>query len=226
MPDDQKPCRWCAEPIRVAAKICLHCGLGQSVWCVTLGNPRLPTNPGSRPLPLGEKIATKPCFWCAEPIRAAARACLCCGRLQPRFGSNPNWAYLFLVMFLLFMFGGLFWFGRLVSPGRDFELFRDRIIVVESQMHFSQNTNVNYISAIERIRNDSPYGWKEIQLEAQYFDRDGRMIDTYSQSRFGDTLPPKATHAFRLRAPADKPQPAYASHKIFVRSAKDARKWP
>jgi hypothetical protein len=131
------------------------------------------------------------------------------------------------VLLLAFLFvGGSIWLGRIFSPGTDFEPFRDQIVVEGSNMHFGQATNGNFISAIGTLRNNSPYAWKEIQLEAQYYDNDGRLIDTRTESRYGNVLPPGASQGFRLRTPADKPQSTYASHKVFVRSAKDARTWP
>jgi len=123
-------------------------------------------------------------------------------------------------------FSAAAWMGQIFGPGRDFEPFREQIVVENSTMHFGQVTNGNFISAIGVLRNSSPYSWKEIQLEAQYYDNAGRLIDTRSESRFGDTLPSGGTNAFRIRGPADKPESAYVSHKVFVRSAKDARKWP
>ena len=93
-------------------------------------------------------------------------------------------------------------------------------------MHFSQTTNGNFISTIGQIRNDSQFTWKDIQLEVQYFDKEGRMIDTRTENRYTDILPAGEAQAFRLRGQADKPESAYSTQKVFVRSAKDSSKWP
>lgn len=176
---------------------------------------------------MSETTEMKPCAWCAEPIRIPAKACPHCRRLQPKWKKfSDMMTLLFLVIPMSLLFGGVVSLKEVFGSGRDFELFRSQIVVETSHMHFGQATNGNFVSVIGTLRNNSPYAWKEIQLEAQYYDKDGRMIDTRSESRFGDVLPSGATQAFRLRAPADKPEPAYVSHKVFVRSAKDARKWP
>jgi hypothetical protein len=174
---------------------------------------------------LSETIDTKACSWCAEPIRARAKVCICCGRLQPKSQAKIVWpsAIPFLVAAVFFVIGAV-QFRNLFAPGREFEPFRERIAIVESQMHFSQTTNGNYISAMGQIRNDSTFAWKDFQLEVQYYDKEGRMIDTRSE-RLMQTIPAAATNAFRIRASADKPESAYASHKVFVRSAGDARRW-
>ena len=129
--------------------------------------------------------------------------------------------------FMMLMFlGGVIWLQHLLGPGRDFENFKDQIVIINPEMHFGQATNGNFISTIGQIRNDSPYAWKDFQLEVQYFDKDGRMIDTRTENRYGDLLPSGATQAFRIRGPADKAEGAYSTQKVFVRSAKDSRKWP
>ena len=227
-PSDSKTCRDCAESIRAAATVCPYCGRDQRKGFFTVPKPPRHSKGLSKTmLTMSEGTESKPCAWCAEPIRVAAKACPYCRRLQPKW----KWISEFLVVlplvgFALLCFVGALWLKQLFSPGRDFEPFRDQIVVEGSNMHFGQATNGNFVSAIGMIRNNSPYAWKEIQLEVQYYDKDGRMIDTRSESRFGDVLPPGATQAFRLRTQADKPQSAYADHKVFLRSAKDSRKWP
>ena len=127
-----------------------------------------------------------------------------------------------MMMFL----GGIFVLDNIFSPGRDFEKFKNQVVVINPEMHFGQTTNGSFISTIGQIRNGSPYSWKDIQLEVQYFDKDGRMIDTHTENRYGDVTPPGDVQAFRIRSLADKPEAAYVSEKIFVRAAKDSSKWP
>jgi len=176
---------------------------------------------------MSEGAETKPCDWCAEPIRVAAKVCPYCRRLQsPWRRKNQLEAGFSLVFLGLMFFGGIFWLQFLFSPGRDFEKYKNQIAIINPEMHFGQTTNGNFISTIGQIRNESPYAWKDFQIEVQYFDKDGRMIDTRTDNRYGDVTPAGETQAFRIRGPADKPEAAYSTQKIFVRSAKDSRKWP
>lgn len=59
---DTKACPYCAEPVRVAAKVCKHCGRE--------------FQPERRTPPAPEKA----CPFCAEPIRVEAVVCKHCGR--------------------------------------------------------------------------------------------------------------------------------------------------
>ena len=54
-------------------------------------------------------------------------------------------------------------------------------------------------------------------------DENKAMIDANGGEQYGLTLPPHQDVAFRIRGAADRGEQEYASHKVFVRSARDAR---
>lgn len=225
-----KACLHCAESIRALAKVCPHCGRSQNgsivyldkVWDDSIGRFF-----GKRKKIMNENVETKPCAFCAEPIRVAARICPYCRSLQPRWRLKKQIeAWGTLAIMLIMACGLIYFLGSTFGPGRDFERFQNQITIISPEMHFSQMTNGNFISTIGQIRNGSPYAWKDLQLEVQYFDKDGRMIDTRTEDRYMEIIPAGATQAFRIRGPADKPESAYSTQKVFVRSAKDSRKWP
>jgi RNA polymerase subunit RPABC4/transcription elongation factor Spt4 len=227
--EQAKACSHCAEPIRAQAKVCPHCGRFQAksaIYLDILLGESVRKFFGKRKV-MCESTETKPCDDCAEPIRVAAKVCPYCRRLQSPWRLKKQLeAWLSLVFMVLMFFGGMIWLQHLLGPGRDFEKFKGQIVIINPEMHFSQMTNGNFISTIGQIRNESPYAWKDFQLEVQYFDNDGRMIDTRTENRYGDLLPAGETQAFKIRGPADKAETAYSTQKIFVRSAKDSRKWP
>ena len=170
---------------------------------------------------------TKTCPMCAETIKAAAKVCPRCGRNLPAAIKEP-WrklveGWLFLAALAAIVFGGLFWLGRIVGPGRPFESYREKIVVADLQMHFGSSSAGNYVSTIGFLRNDSPLAWKNIQLEVRYFDTQGKLSDTRTEIFWDRRLPSGDQQAFRIRVRADKPGFAYASQKVFVRSAVDAR---
>jgi len=111
-------------------------------------------------------------------------------------------------------------------PGRNFELFQNQFTVIDPEMSFDVTTNGNYISTIGQIRNGSPYAWKDVYVEVQYFNKEGKMIDTCTREDYGEIIFAGDTQAFKVRGPADKPESEYSTQKVFIRSAKDSRKWP
>jgi hypothetical protein len=110
--------------------------------------------------------------------------------------------------------------------GRDtFIGYRDQIVVIDSSMHYQPSDEKcgPTISVVGKIKNNSDVPWKDIYLEAQYFDSSGKMIDANGAEQYGLTLPPHEEVAFRLRGAADRAERDYASHRVFVHSARDAR---
>lgn len=114
--------------------------------------------------------------------------------------------------------------GDAGRPGRSFEPYRNQIIISGTSMHYSQSDNTNIISTVGFVRNASPYAWKSLQLEIQYFDGSGRLVDTKTDTLSYQELPPGMTEAFRVRTAAATTEPAYVTNKVFVRTAKDATK--
>lgn len=220
-----KPCVLCAEPIRRQAIVCPYCGSGQTRWTRRLhlfGLSSVQAQKRTRESSEARE-GTKPCTWCAEPIRLTAEVCPHCRRLQRQF-LRRAW---FIGLVELALLGGLLVWGLLtlremLQPGRSFAPYQSQIVVVYSEKHWSQRTNSNFISVIGALRNDSPLAWRDIELEVRFFDASGRLIDTVSET-LDATVAPAALRGFRVRSVADKAESAYARHEVLVRWAKEAR---
>jgi hypothetical protein len=109
----------------------------------------------------------------------------------------------------------------MLGQGRDFAEYRNQIRVVTSAMDFSQTDKEPYITTVGLLTNSSEFAWKDVQLEAQYFDDNGKLVDTGIERNLEAVVMPHAETAFRIRTLADKPESSYVSHKIMVRTAKD-----
>jgi len=116
------------------------------------------------------------------------------------------------------------WMRDVKSPGLDFAQYRDRIVVFDTATHFTRVLGTNMISTVGYVRNDSGHSWKDLQLEVQHFDSAGSLVDTKTETLRYQELPAGLTEAFRIRDTAAAEASAYASHKVFVRNANDARK--
>ena len=102
-------------------------------------------------------------------------------------------------------------------------------------MHLGDNIFVDGISdLVNHFEKNKPDGLvamvhhkENTRLGVPYFDKDGHLIDTKSDELECFTaILPHDEQAFRSRTVADKPQSAYVTHKVFVRSARDAQAWP
>jgi len=147
----------------------------------------------------------------------------CAASLEATEASRTvDWVCFFFLMGLVL----LSFLYVIIMPGRNFELFQNQFTVIDPEMSFDVTTNGNYISTIGQIRNGSPYAWKDVYVEVQYFNKEGKMIDTCTREDYGEIIFAGDTQAFKVRGPADKPESEYSTQKVFIRSAKDSRKWP
>jgi hypothetical protein len=154
---ETKLCLYCAEPIRVSAKACPHCGRWQSYLSRFWQDPfRLGFGKGKKTM--NDNVETKACALCAEPIRVAAKICPYCRSMEPRWKRQKQIElWISLGAAFLMIIGSIFSFAWLLSPGRDFELFQNQFAVIDPEMSFNVTTNGNYISTIVQVRNGSPY---------------------------------------------------------------------
>jgi len=68
--------------------------------------------------------------------------------------------------------------------------------------------------------------WKNVVIEVQYFDQNGKLIGATAHEDRDLVLLPGGEHAFQVSASRDLPPDEYASQKVFVRDARDAARWP
>jgi len=82
------------------------------------------------------------------------------------------------------------------------------------------------VSVIGMMQNSADFPLDDLQLEAQFFDQDGELLDVGTHSRYSETLPANGEAAFKVYVYAARPEEDYASFKISVRFAEDARVFP
>lgn len=171
----------------------------------------------------------KRCLHCDEIIAVSARRCPKCQSWQTRRGDTPRepsrWRYLVLILILLAYFGFVtrdLW----KYLGADFEKYRDRIEVVGARMLFDDEHGERHLVTVGTLKNNSSRKWRDVVIEVQYFDGEGRLVGTES-SRVRDlVLVPGTEHAFQVSGARMLPSQTYVSQKVFVRDAREATPWP
>jgi hypothetical protein len=184
-----------------------------------------------------ENEQTRICPFCAETIKEAAKVCPHCRFWQPSSKwsvRNPQFLQsVTSVICAAALFGAVFglayFLQHLIGPKRDFAPYQIQIVVVSSEMSFRMPSSSNLtVSVVGVITNQSEFGWKHVGLEAQLFDKDRKLIDVISSdSDYGGiTVLPHSEAGFKIEGKATKKESEYASHKVFVRTAKDIKTWP
>ena len=98
-----------------------------------------------------------------------------------------------------------------------------QLVIVESNVLFHRQGETTYVATVGVIRNDGDISARDIYVEVQYFDPEGALIDAEGGEEYGLTLLPGSEAAFNLRCATAAPESDYASHKVFIRSARDGR---
>lgn len=172
---------------------------------------------------------TKICPMCAEPIRVAAKLCPHCRHVQARWSFlNPNVIATLVGIFWLCGILGVVLFAERLFTNRDFEPHRPQFSVIESTVTQRTTSNAIYVVVSGVISNGSSYSWKDVGVEAQIFDHDGKLIDVIpAPSDYGGiVVSAHALAAFKIESRTGRQLRDYASHKAFVRWGKDVKTWP
>lgn len=172
---------------------------------------------------------------CAETIKANAKLCPHCRYWQKKWSlQNPQTTQGIGALFCAILFAaaamglGIF-LKHLVGPRRDFAPYQSQIAVVTSEVSFRMSGSNLTVSVVGVVTNQTAFAWKNVGLEARLFDKNGKLIDviqTSDSSYSGVVVLPHAEAGFKIQSKATKNELDYASHKVFVGTAKDFKAWP
>jgi len=162
-------------------------------------------------------------------INAAAKVCPHCRHWQKKWSlQNPNvavglWTLICLVV--LSCLGAFF--EKMNGLKEQFADYRNEIVVLTSDMSTRASGSNSYITVVGTLTNTSKIGWRNVSVEAQFFDRSGKLIDaiTADADYRGVTVLPHGSAAFKIETKAASPVSAYSTHKACVRWAKDVDAW-
>jgi hypothetical protein len=174
---------------------------------------------------MSEPAETKVCPHCAETIKAAASVCPHCRYWQKKWSLRNPKVITALGMVMVtgyFVVMGSFW-ERFFGFKQDFANYRDQIVAIDSEVSHQMRSSNLWVTVVGVATNQSDISWKKVGVEAQFFDKSGKLIDAIAADGEyrGFTILPHGEAAFKIEGKATQPASAYASHMVIVRTAKD-----
>lgn len=164
------------------------------------------------------------CKACYGLVNTKAKYCPHCRTPQNRLSAFKQ--YLPLIIILLIIFFSVTFVkstnNNEYQPPVSFVDHKDEIIVKSSELSFSDcgdcKKKINTVT-IGLIENSSQYGWENFQIEVRFFNTEGKLIDSVSDSIYGLAVQPNSEVSFRVFERAAKPQEEYSSHKVYINDA-------
>ncbi len=177
-----------------------------------------------------KEMAKRTCPFCVEPIKADAKLCPHCRQwLTMKSYRHPliNLLVVGIPMALLFTIGGLAVFSRLdqlTNPKPYYSELPDSLQILKSHMNWTAVHDELRIYIAGVLTNTSPITWRDPEVDCRFFDAKGDMID--AATGFGHvSVRPNDDSAFRVSITPTAPTNSYASFKVSISHARNARGW-
>lgn len=170
-------------------------------------------------------MPTKTCRTCYSEIDSRAKKCPYCHTWQKILSFQSPLVTLFVALVPAILAISIFpiFMSKMFDPGRDFQLYRDQIEVVRSEIKFGEDNCGPTVVVLGTIRNNSEVTWSDVQFEAMFFDKDMKAVDAGQDKKYSFVFPPNDESVFVLSFRRQFPKEQYAHHKVRVLWAKDAR---
>ncbi|HEY3760486.1 MAG TPA: FxLYD domain-containing protein [Verrucomicrobiae bacterium] len=169
---------------------------------------------------------TKTCPLCAEPVNAAAKVCPHCRHWLKKWSiPSPYFSGIVaMTVWILAMVALMAFMEKAFGPKTDFAEYHDQISVLNSQFSQQMRESNLWNTVVGTLTNSSKASWKDVEVEAQFFNKSGTMIDaiTVKDNYIGIVILPHGEAAFKIDGRAVCPAIDYATNKLYVRWAKDA----
>lgn len=110
------------------------------------------------------------------------------------------------------------------GPKEQFATYRNEVSIVSSQFNQQKRGSNLWNTVVGTLTNNSDIGWKDVGVEAQFFDKSHKMIDAITVNADdyrGVTILPHGETAFKIEGRAACPTTDYYTNKLNVRWAKD-----
>ena len=167
-----------------------------------------------------EQRELKFCKMCFKDIDTRAKKCPYCQHWQHKIYLllySPVVAVIFLLIILL---GFDFVIEDQFGPGKDFDVYRERVSITNSELEFGEDKCGSTVVILGRIKNATDLAWRNLQFEVNFYDQNDQMTDTEQENKFSFTLPANQEIPFKVSVRREFPEERYVSHTVRIVSAK------
>jgi hypothetical protein len=170
---------------------------------------------------------TTVCKMCYMEISPKAKKCPYCQHFQSKWLMIAYHPLFFIISMVIIVAPMGTMLETTFSEGESFSNYRSAVSVVDTKMVFGVSGcehKTPTIAILGRIQNDSQVSWKDVRLEATFFDKEGRLIDVTQKEQYSFLVAAKDCGTFKLSFQLEFPKEQYDSFKVRIISAKDERK--
>ena len=163
---------------------------------------------------------------CYQEIDGRAKKCPFCHHWQHRLmsiGYSPTIAI--LPIFLVIILIGIM-LSRYFNQGEAFELHRSELTIQPTEMKFGETQCGPTVVILGTITNSGDRGWKDVNVEILFKDKDGKLIDGDQDRLYSMNIPPHGNAVLKTSMKREFPADQYKDYTITILSAKDSRAWP
>lgn len=131
--------------------------------------------------------------------------------------KKNNYLYFIIMLMLFVVLGSL---SDLSAEGKRAS-FQNCLEIIDSSIDFSNKDKNTSVTCIGKIKNRSMINWTEIVIEVQYFNSEGKLIDTMTESNYDQIVASGDEVAFRVNGLTVKSTEQYAKHTAKLTWAKE-----
>ena len=178
-----------------------------------------------------ENESTTICKMCYMEINPKAKKCPYCQHFQYKWSMvvfHPLFPIIVMIIVMVIAIPTIKNFLQpIFNEGEPFAQYSSAVSVVETKMVFGTSDSEQKtptVAILGKIQNDSPISWKDVRIEATFFDKDGALIDATQKEAYSFLVKSRDSGAFKLSFNREFPEVQYVSFKVRIISAKDERK--
>lgn len=167
----------------------------------------------------------KHCKLCFQEIDDRAIRCPYCRTWQKKLGillHHPAVAMVLTAIPLFLVYVMLTYASaKMFDPGESFETHRNSLSVKNTELKFGENSCGSTLVILGEIENQGDVSWKDIQIEASFFNSDGKMIDTDQSKKYSFVVLKNSKSPFKFSIKMEFSQEYYTDYKIKIMTARD-----